>query len=203
MAEILRCRQIIASPFTNRSFQLRPKVAARKCNLVILNRPNREKLSQPRRINVGSLAEATQQNLLATLKAKEVAGATSSQAPTKLPVNGYTSCVVPYFTHTSKHWTYILITVQSAPHWGRYALMNSLCLQTGMKMTKKKKEKTGMKEKIKNIVEGKWSKPAPDSYWLLPLLLSLPNPPSNSSASSPEKEEHKCNTLMTLLGHES
>ena len=46
MPEFFRCRQIIANPFAIRSFQLRPKATAiRKCNLVSLTRPNREKLS--------------------------------------------------------------------------------------------------------------------------------------------------------------
>ena len=82
------CRQIIASPFANRSYQSRPKAtAARRHNLVTLTRPNR-KLSQPRRINVSPLPEATQWNWLANLKAKEVAGTTTSQAPTPShPVN--------------------------------------------------------------------------------------------------------------------
>ena len=49
-----------------------------------LTRPNRAKLSQPRKINVRLLPEATQQNWLATLgKAKDVAGATMSLAPTQ------------------------------------------------------------------------------------------------------------------------
>ena len=82
MVEFMRCRQIITAPFANRSFQPRPKVAARKQNLVTLTRPNREKLSQPRNINVRPLPLAIQQNWLAYLKVKEVAGASSSQAPT-------------------------------------------------------------------------------------------------------------------------
>ena len=81
MAEYLRCRQIIATPFANRSYESRPKVAARRHNLVTLTRPNREKHSQPRKINVGPLPEVTWRDWLANLKVKEVAGATSSQAP--------------------------------------------------------------------------------------------------------------------------
>ena len=60
MVEFMRCRQMIVTPFANRSFQPGPKVVANKCNLVSLTRPNRAKLSQPRRINVGPLPEATQ-----------------------------------------------------------------------------------------------------------------------------------------------
>ena len=55
MTEFMRSRQIIATPFANRSFQPRPKVAAIKCNLVPLTRLNRAKLSQPTKVNVRSL----------------------------------------------------------------------------------------------------------------------------------------------------
>ena len=79
--------------------------------------------------------------------------------------------------------------MQSVPHWGRYVLTNSLCLQTGMKMMKKKKGKIRMKEKIKKIMKKRHPKPAPDSYELLPLLLSPPNPPSNSSARVPVQQQ--------------
>ena len=83
MAEFMKCRQIIATPFSNRSFQPRPKVAVRKCNLVPLTRPNRAKLSQPRKINIRPLSEATQQNWLTNLKkAKDATSATTSLAPT-------------------------------------------------------------------------------------------------------------------------
>ena len=89
------------------SFQPRPKVAARKSNLVSLTRWNRVKLLQPRKINIGPLPEATQWNMLATLKAKEVAGATTSLAPhTDQPVSEHTIHTVSYFPCTSKHWTY-------------------------------------------------------------------------------------------------
>ena len=53
----MKHRQIITTPFTNRSFQQRPKVAVRKHNLVPLTRPNRATHSQPRKINVGPLPE--------------------------------------------------------------------------------------------------------------------------------------------------
>ena len=81
MVEFLRCRQIIAMPFANRSYQPRTKTTAtRRCNLVTLTRPNRKKLSQPRKVNIGPLLKATQRNWPAMLKAKEVAD--TSQAPT-------------------------------------------------------------------------------------------------------------------------
>ena len=63
MVEFLRQRQIITNPYANRSYHPRPKATAtRKCNLVTLTRPNREKLSQPRKVNVGPLPKATQGN---------------------------------------------------------------------------------------------------------------------------------------------
>ena len=72
MAEYLRCRQIITTPFANRSYQPRPKATAiRRCNLVTLTRPNREKLFQPRKVNVGPLPKATQRNWLATIRPKK------------------------------------------------------------------------------------------------------------------------------------
>ena len=82
MAEIMRHRQIITTPFTNRSFQPRPKVAARKYKLVPCTGPNRAKLSQHRKINARPPPEATQWNWLANLrKAKDPAGITTSWAP--------------------------------------------------------------------------------------------------------------------------
>ena len=82
MTEFLRGRQIVTTPCANNSCQPRPKAAATgRCNLVTLTRPNKETLSQPRKVNVGPLSEATQRNWLAILKAKEVEAAASSQAP--------------------------------------------------------------------------------------------------------------------------
>ena len=82
MAEFMKCRWIIATPFANRSFQTRPKVVAKKHNLVPVTRPNKAELSQPRKINVGPLPDANQQNWAATLgKANDAAGATTSLPP--------------------------------------------------------------------------------------------------------------------------
>ena len=47
MVEFMKCRGTIATLFTNTSFQPRPNIVAKKCNLVPFMRPNREKLSQP------------------------------------------------------------------------------------------------------------------------------------------------------------
>ena len=84
MADSMRHRQIITTPFANRSFQPRPEVVAGKCNQVTLTMPNRAKLLQPRKINVRPLCKATQQKWLATLIAKEAAGATTCQGPTQI-----------------------------------------------------------------------------------------------------------------------
>ena len=81
MAECLNCRQVIATPFANRSYQPRPNpTAMRRHNLVTLTRPNREKPSQPRKVNVGPLPKATQRNWVIILKAKEAEATIYSQA---------------------------------------------------------------------------------------------------------------------------
>ena len=85
MVEYLRCRQITATSFSNRSYQPRPKATAiRRCKLVNLTRPNREKLFQPRKVKIGPLPIATQRNWFSTLKAKDVEAAASSQTPTPI-----------------------------------------------------------------------------------------------------------------------
>ena len=82
MVEFMKHRLIIVTPFTNRSFQPRHKVAAKKCNLLPKTRLNRAKLSQPRKINVRSLPEATEWNWAARLgNIKDVSGTTTSLAP--------------------------------------------------------------------------------------------------------------------------
>ena len=90
-------------PFTNRSFQPRPKVAAKKHSLGLLTRPNRAKLLQPRKINVGPPAEANQQNWAATLgKAKDASGATTSLASVQpQPANVHTIHAIFHFTQSS------------------------------------------------------------------------------------------------------
>ena len=71
MVEYLRCRQIITTLFANRSHQPRPKATAvRRCNLITLTRPNREKLSQPRKVSVGPFPKAMQRNWLTPLRPK-------------------------------------------------------------------------------------------------------------------------------------
>ena len=134
MVEFLRCGQIIATSFANRSYQPRPKATAgRRCNLVTLTRQNREKLSQPRKVNVGHFPPAIGRNWLAMLKAKEVIGITSSQAP-----HLASQCI--HQSHSPLLHPYLLnipSTVQSAPHCRKYVLTNMLCLQTGTKISRK------------------------------------------------------------------
>ena len=80
MREYLRWRQTIATPFANRSYQARPKATpVRRHNLVTLTTPNKDKLSKPRKINVGYHPRFKQRNWLAIVKAKEAE--TPKQAP--------------------------------------------------------------------------------------------------------------------------
>ena len=73
MMEFLMQRQIITYPFANRSYQSRPKaIPIRRHNLVTLTRANREKLFQPRKVNVGPYPPAMQRNWLTTVKAKKL-----------------------------------------------------------------------------------------------------------------------------------
>ena len=90
---------------------------------------------------------------------------------------------------------------QSVPHWEKYTLLNSLCLWTGMKITKKKKEKTRMKKNTKI---------SPNQPQILTGYCLYSSAPQSSikqfskrSSVTLEKEEHKCDTLTMLLGHES
>ena len=94
---------------------IKTKAAVKKCNLVPLTRPDRAKLAQPRRLNVGPLPEATRQNWTSNLgKARDVAGTTTRLAPIKgsqvmdtSPIPSPTSPVVP--TKTTGHSKYCLI----------------------------------------------------------------------------------------------
>ena len=152
---------------------MRPKAtAARMNNLVILTTPNREKLLQPRKLNLGPFPPATQRTLLAMLIAKEAEGATS-QAPTpsqpmNTPVVQFLTSLVPL-----KHTKYFAMCTSL----GKICPNKSLCPWTGMKISKEKRGKIRRKEKIKIIVKGRHPKPTPDSHWLLPSLLSPPDPP--------------------------
>ena len=179
IVEFMRCRQINATPFANRSFQPRPKIAAR--NLVTITRPNRVKLSQPRKINIRPFPPATQLNWLATLKVKEAAGATTNLAPTQTSQ--------PMDTQSTLSPTSPIPPVKFTEHTKYCAIctpLGRICLKefpmsSDWRMMMKK-EKTRIKEKTKNIVKGKHLKPAPEFLHLLPEQLSPPNPPSNSSA---------------------
>ena len=80
--EFLGWRQVISSPYANKSYQPRPNnTATGRCNLVIFTRPNREKLSQHRKVDIRPFPKATQRNWFITLKAKEAKTAASIQAP--------------------------------------------------------------------------------------------------------------------------
>ena len=79
MIEFMMHWQTITTPFSNRPVQPKSKAVVKKCNLVPLTQPDRAKLSQARRINVGKLPKATQQNWASTIgknliqKAKDIA----------------------------------------------------------------------------------------------------------------------------------
>ena len=60
MVESVRSLQTTTTPFANRPYQPRSKVVVEKHNLVQPTRPNRAKLSHPRKINVRKLSKATQ-----------------------------------------------------------------------------------------------------------------------------------------------
>ena len=82
--EYLRWRQTIPAHFANRSYQPRPKATPiRRCNLVKLSRPNIEKLSQPRKVNVGPYPSLMQRNWLAMVKAKEAEATKQAPGPTQ------------------------------------------------------------------------------------------------------------------------
>ena len=137
MVEFLRCRQFTTTPFASRSFQSRPKATAiRKCNLVTLTRPNREKLSQPRKVNVGPYPPAMQRNWLTTFKAKEAEATASNQAltltqPAEAPaIHSPTSPLSPDIKYCAIYTPL-----------GKYALTNTHCLWTGMKISRNKKGK--------------------------------------------------------------
>ena len=71
MTEFLRQRPFITTPYANRSYQKTPMATATKrCNLVTLTRPNTEKLSQPRKVNIEPLPKAKPKNWEATASRK-------------------------------------------------------------------------------------------------------------------------------------
>ena len=82
MTEYLRQRQTITNPFANRSYQPRPKATPiRRHNVVTPTRPNKEKVSQPRKVNIGPLPEAMQRNWLTMVNAKEEEDTAFSKTP--------------------------------------------------------------------------------------------------------------------------
>ena len=164
----MKHRWIITTPLANRSFQPRPKVASKKCNLVPPARPNRTKVFQPRNINVGPLPEATPQYWAATLgKTKDALGATTSLAPvqTSHPMDT-PSTLSPTSPKVPTQFTEHPDIVWYVPHLEKHVQNNSLCHQIRM-MMKKKKTKLKVETKIK-IMRWRHLKPTQDSLWQLP-----------------------------------
>ena len=108
--------------------------------------------------------------------------------------------------------------------------MNSLCLWTGMKIWRKKKEKTRIQEKITSLcvqtgvqilknkigkIRKKYQKdnegktPQNSPTFLSATIFTLQPPESSikqltkESTKTPTEEENKCNILAMLLGPES
>ena len=67
MVEFMCHQQTISNPYVSKLYQSKPKITQKKRNLVPLTRPNRRKLSQPRKINVRKLPEGTQLNWASTI----------------------------------------------------------------------------------------------------------------------------------------
>ena len=81
MIEYLRQRQVVTTSYANRLYQPGPKATAtRRTNLVTLTRANREKLSQPRKMNVGPLPKTKPRSWLATIRARELEATAARQA---------------------------------------------------------------------------------------------------------------------------
>ena len=98
--------------------------------------PNREKLSQSRKVNVGTYPPATQKNWLATIKAKEVEATASSQTPTptqpaEAPVTQSPTSPLSPDTKDCAICTTL----------GKICPTNTHCHWTGMKISKYKKGK--------------------------------------------------------------
>ena len=207
MVEFMRFRWTTATHFANRSFQPRLKVAAKKHNLVPLTRPNREKLSQPRKINLGQLPEATQQNWAATLgKAKDAAGKKTACPPYKIA----SQC-----THYPQYLPLHLKLLQNlwniphiawyVPHSEKHAQKNSLCHWIRM-MMKKKRTRLKVKTKIK-IMRWRLTQTDPRFFaestsTLQPPKPSIPKHCGKRSSVTPEMKECNCDTIAMLLGHE-
>ena len=98
MMEYLRQKQTIATPFANRSYQsrskatpvrsqaittqLRPKATpVKRCKTASLTRPHKDKLSKPRKVNVGFHPEFMQRNWPATVREKEMEAVKQAPAP--------------------------------------------------------------------------------------------------------------------------
>ena len=99
MMEYLRCRQTIAIPFANRSYQPRPKATPiRSCNLVTLTRPNREKLSQPRKVNCRALSSSDAEELACHSQGKKSGSCNIKPGPHTYQASRTTSYSITYLT---------------------------------------------------------------------------------------------------------
>ena len=111
-----------------------------------------------------------------------MAGTTSNQAPAPRQPMGtpvMQSLISPIPPNTElTNYCEICIPLQKI-------CCNELPMSLDLDIDDKEEEKTRINEKIKRTVNGRHPKPAPDSYWLLPLVLNSPNSPSNSSARAP------------------
>ena len=85
MMGYLKQRQVITTPYANRSYQPRTKATVTKRhNLLSLTRSNIEKLSHPRKVNGGSFPKAKPRTWLTALRGKELEATAFQQAHTKL-----------------------------------------------------------------------------------------------------------------------
>ena len=203
MAQFRGYRQIITTPFTNRSLQPRHKIA-RKDNLVTLTRLNREKLLQPRKINVGPFPLAIQQNWLATLKAKEAEDTATSQTPTPSHPMEAPGIQPPISPIPPKHTKYCAICTPLGKICPNEFPM---CLDWNDNEEEDEERKDQNKGEDQKDSEGKTSQTSPR---FLSDTTFTPQPPkssikqcSNRINMTPEKEEGKFDTLATLLGYES
>ena len=201
VTEYLRQRQIITTPFANRLYQPRPKATTiRRCNLLTLTRPNREELSQSRKVNIGPLPKATQRNWLATLKAKEAEVTTSSKAPTPVqqaeapatqsttslssPETKYCAVCTPLGKLYSNEypialdWDEDLGDEKEIKDQDKEEDNLSLCLDWDIDL--KNRIEKNENWKMKRTIIGRCPKQVLNLHQLIPLFLSPPNPPSSS-----------------------
>ena len=158
MMEYLKQRQVITIPYAKRSYLPRLKdTATKRHNLITLTRPNREKSSynsQLRTVNVGPLSKAKPRTWLATLRAKELEAVAFWQASTKLArasanksflshEDKYCAICTPLGKLCSNEFPGSQDSEDSKEEEGNDQVkkINSLCVLTGMQISKDKIEK--------------------------------------------------------------